>query len=360
MSTAKKEVNLDDPALYRQYDPDGMFRRLGEMPEQCQDACQIAGDFTLPEDFSGVNKIVILGMGGSARGGELIKNLILSEAKLPIIVHRDYELPGFVDADTLVIASSYSGTTEETMTAFQQALKTEARTLAITTGGQLKELAEASGVPTFVFDYPAQPRAALPYSFLPILAVLRKLGFVEDRHCKIAETIAVLKSLSQNITEKVPSSQNPAKQLALNLYRRLPVIYGAGITAAVAHRWKTQINENAKTWAFYEVFPELNHNAVAGYQFPGELARKIMVVLLSSPLLSERMKHRYQITIQLLKKAKIGYLQVELEGSDPLSQMMSLVLLGDYVSGYLAMLYQTDPTPIEAIDYLKKQLTQNT
>lgn len=360
MSTVKKELNLDDPALYRQYDPDGMFRRLGEMPSQCQRAWQIARDFTLPEDFSGVNKVVILGMGGSAIGGELIKSLVSSEARLPIIIHRDYELPGFVDADTLVIASSYSGTTEETMTAFQQSLKTEARKLVITTGGQLKELAEANEIPAFTFDYPSQPRAALPYSFLPVLAVLQELGLIGNRRWKIAETVAVLKSLSRNITEKIPSSQNPAKQLALNLYRRLPVIYGAGITAPVAHRWKTQINENAKAWAFSDVFPELNHNAVAGYQFPGELARKMMVVLLSSPLLSRRMKRRYQITIQLLKEANIGFLQVELEGSNPLSQVMSLVLLGDYVSGYLAMLYQIDPTPIKAIDYLKEQLTQKT
>lgn len=360
MKERAEELNLDDPALYREYDPAGMFRHLGQTPDQCQRAWKTAGEFQLPEDYSEVNKVIILGMGGSAIGGDLMNRLVAAKAKLPIIVHRNDELPGFVDPETLVIASSYSGNTGETLAAFRRALKSGAKTLAITTGGQLKDMAATEGIPIFSFDYPCQPRAALPYSFLPVLKIMQKLGLVKDRRWKVTETVAVLKSLSRKVNEKVPSEQNPAKQLALKLHRRLPVIYGAGITAAVAQRWKTQLNENAKAWAFSEVFPELGHNAVAGYQFPPELARKIMVVLLSSPLLARAMKRRYQITIRLLKEAKIDYLQVALEGADPLSQVMSLVLLGDYLSAYLALLYRVDPTPIKAIDYLKEQMGQNT
>jgi len=240
-------------------------------------------EFDLPPDYSEINKVVILGMGGSAIGGDLVSSLAVSEAKLPIIIHRDYNLPAFVDARTLVIASSYSGNTEETLSSFDQALRTDSKKLVVLSG-------------------------------------------------------------------------NPAKQLANRFYGYLPVIYGAGIVAEAAHRWKTQLNENSKAWAFYEVFPELNHNAVVGYQFPQELASKIVVVLLRSAYLAERTQLRYQVTCQLLEQAKVSYQIVDGDGSSALSQLMSLVLFGDYVSYYLAILYRIDPTPVKAIDYLKEQL----
>ena len=154
-------------------------------------------------------------------------------------------------------------------------------------------------------------------------------------------------------------SGNPAKQLANRLYGHLSVIYGADIVSAVAHRWKTQLNENSKAWAFYEVFPELNHNAVVGYQFPTELANKIVVVLLRSTSLQRRIQLRYQITCQLLDRAKVGYQIVDGDGTSPLSQMMSLVLFGDYTSYYLAILNKIDPTPVKAIAYLKEQLAKD-
>ena len=158
--------------------------------------------------------------------------------------------------------------------------------------------------------------------------------------------------------EKAPLSSNPAKQLAGRLHGRLPVVYGAGILAEAAHRWKTQINENGKAWAFYEVFPELNHNATVGYQFPPEVGSRVRVILLRSPSFNERVKLRYDVTCELLDRAKIAYEFVDSEGSSLLSQMMSLVLFGDYVSYYLAMLYRIDPSPVEAIAYLKEQLAK--
>lgn len=336
-----------------------MLTYLGEMPELCQQAWQMAMDFTLPGNYSQIDKVIILGMGGSAIGGDLVSSLAATEAKLPIIVHRDYNLPAFVDVRTLVIASSYSGMTEETLSAFEQALSTKAKGLAITTGGKLKTMAEERGIPVFCFDYKAQPRAALPFSFLPILCFMQKLSLLTDKSSEVAEMVQMLKRLSRDINEKVTQAGNPAKQLATRLYGRLAVIYGAGILSEVAHRWKTQLNENSKAWAFYEVFPELNHNAVVGYQFPPQLADKIAVVLLQSNLLPSRIQLRYQVTCQLLERAKIDYHLVDAEGTSPLSQMMSLVLFGDYVSYYLAILNKIDPTPVEAIAYLKGQLAKS-
>jgi glucose/mannose-6-phosphate isomerase len=358
MKKTSEEQNLDTPTLFERYDTEGMFARLGEMPTQCQRAWQMAQKLEMPEDYARVNKVVILGMGGSAIGGDLLKSLAGPQAKLPIIVQREYDLPGFVDSQTLVIASSYSGNTEETLTAFGQALKTEAKKLAMTTGGKLKDLAKGNNIPSFIFDYPTQPRVALPYSFLPLVATMQKLGLI-DIKSDISETIAALESLAEQINPKMPTPKNPAKQLADKLYGHLPVIYGSGITEGVARRWKGQVNENAKAWAFYEVFPELNHNSSAGYKLPEELTSRLVVVMLDSPLHSKQIKRRYQITNQLLKDAGVKCLQVELDGSDPLGQILSLVLLGDYTSGYLAMLNKINPTPVKAIEYLKEQLLKS-
>lgn len=281
-------VDLDDISVYGRLDPQGMLARIREFPAQCRRAWQQAMDFPLPPGYTGFSKVVILGMGGSAIGGDLAASLAVSEAKAPVIVCRDYNLPAFVDASTLVIASSYSGMTEETLSAFGQALGTKAKKLVITTGSRLRELAETNNIPMFRFEYPAQPRAALPFSLLPILCFLQKAGVIGDKSKEVDEAVQALEKLAAEINETVPQSRNRTKQLAAKLNGRLPVIYGSGILEEVAHRWKTQLNENSKAWAFYELFPELNHNAVVGYEFPAALAGQIFVVLLHSPLLSRR------------------------------------------------------------------------
>jgi len=351
-------ADLDDPNVYSQYDPQGMLGCLHEMPQLCQRAWQMAKDFDLPPDYRQVNKVVVLGMGGSAIGGDLVSSLVANEVRVPILVHRDYSLPAFVDNETLVIASSYSGKTEETLASFNKALNTEAKKLVITTGGTLESLAQERGIPVFHFDYKAQPRAALPFSMLSILGLVQKLGFIGDRSAEVAEMVAVLEQLAKKINETVPLIRNQAKQLARRLYGHLAIIYGGGLLSEVAHRWKTQFNENSKAWAFHEVFSELNHNAVVGYQFPPELASRIMVVLLRSVYLPERIILRQQVTAKLLKQANIAYQFADAFGISPLTQMMSLVLFGDYVSYYLAILNQIDPSPVAAIDYLKEQLAK--
>ena len=336
-----------------------MLKCIDEMPQLCQQAWQMAMDFDLHPGYSRVNKVVIFGVGGSAIGGDLVGSLAISEAKIPIIIYRGYDPPAFIDAQTLVIVPSCSGMTEETLSPFRKTLGTESKKLAVTTGGKLKEMAEARNIPVFSFDYKAQPRAALAFSLLPILGLLNKLGFISDKSAEVAETVDVLQKLSQKVGAEVAMSDNPAKQLAQQLYGRLAVVYGAGIIAGVAYRWKTQLNENSKAWAFYEVFPELNHNSIVGYQFPPELAGKTMVVLLHSDLIPYRIRLRYQVTCELLEKAKVSYQIVEGEGTSPLSHIMSLVLFGDYVSLYLAMLNKIDPTPVKNIAYLKEKLAKD-
>ncbi|MBN1176393.1 MAG: bifunctional phosphoglucose/phosphomannose isomerase [Dehalococcoidales bacterium] len=352
------QTNLDDVKIYQQQDPDGMLARIKELPVQCRQAWQAAMEFKLPADYKDIDKVIVLGMGGSAIGGDLVRSLVLEESKIPVIVHRDYGLPAFVDKKTLVIASSYSGNTEETLSGFEPALKTKAKKLAMTTGGKVEELAEANNVPVFKIHYKAQPRAALGFSFLPTLGVLQNLGLVKDKSADVDETVKVLEKLAGKLGEKSPLKSNPAKLLAQRLYGNLPVIYGAGIAAEAAHRWKTQVNENSKAWGFYEVFPELNHNATVGYPFPKEVGQNIRVILLRSRLFNDRVKLRYDVTCELLKRSSVAYEFVDGEGMSALSQMMSLVMTGDFTSYYLAILYGVDPSPVDVISYLKDRLAK--
>jgi glucose/mannose-6-phosphate isomerase len=349
-------INLDDPQVYTRFDPTNMMRRIGELPQQCRQAWASATDFSLPSDYSKVNKVIILGMGGSAIGGDLVSGLVLEQGGLPVLVHRDYDLPPSVDNRTLIIASSYSGNTEETLSSFAQALKTSAKKLAITTGGRLKALAEEDGVPLFSFQYVAEPRAAFGYSFFSILGLLHKLGVLSINSQDVEETINLLQELSPGLDNTTPLSANRAKQLATKLLGRLALMYGAGILSGVALRWKTQFNENSKTWAFAECFPELDHNAVVGYKFPSWLAKRVFVVLLHSPSLHPRTQIRYQLTADILTDAGVEHEAVEAQGQSPLSQIMNAVLFGDYVSYYLAILNQVDPSPVAVIDRLKERL----
>lgn len=351
-------IDLDDLETYSKSDPGGMLARIRELPQQCQLAWNKAIDFNLPSDYRQIDKVVISGMGGSAIGGDLLSSLA-AEAAVPVFVHRDYGLPSFVDDRTLLIISSYSGMTEETLSSFDQAVTTPAKKIVLTTGGKLKAMAEERGIPVFTIDYHAQPRAALAHSFIPLVAILQKLGLISDKSQDIAEAVQVLDELKQIIDADCPLKHNPAKQLATRLFGRIAIIYGGGILCEVARRWKTQLNENSKTWSFFEVFPELNHNAIVGYEFPTEARERVFVVLLRSPKLDPRLLIRYQVTCELLTQRGIDHEIVEAKGNSLISQMLSSILFGDYVSYYLALLYQADPTPVTAIDYLKNRLAES-
>jgi len=351
-------VDLDDLLIYRKLDAAGMLSHLHQFPEQCRLAWEKVLKFDLPPEYSRVDKVVILGMGGSAIGGDMVRRLALAESKAPVWVHRDYGLPPFVNGDTLVIASSYSGNTEETLSAFTASLKTPAKKLAITAGGKLRQLVEKEGIPVFSIDYRAPPRAAFPHSFVPLVGIFQKLGLLGDKSADLKQALDILNKFAGELVETAPLASNPAKRLAARLWGHLVVIYGGEVLSEVARRWKNQFNENSKAWAFFELFPELNHNAVVGYDFPPEVRDRVFVVLLHSALFSPRSRLHYEATAKLLAKSKISYEVVEVVGETALAQVISLVLFGDYVSVYLAMLNETDPTPLGAVDFVKGYLAR--
>jgi glucose/mannose-6-phosphate isomerase len=352
-------VDLDNASVYRQIDKSGMLNHLHRFPEQCQKAWEKVLKFELPREYTKISNVVIVGMGGSAIGGDIVRRLALAESKLPVWVHRDYGLPAFVDESTLVIASSYSGNTEETLSAFTKSLETRSKKLVITSDGKLKQLAESNGIPVFVVDYQAPPRAAFPHSLIPLVGIFQKLSLLGDKSADLKEAVGILQKLSRDLMENKPLASNPAKQLAAKLWGHVAVIYGAEILSEVAQRWKGEFNENSKTWAFFESFPELNHNAVVGYEFPPEAKEKIFVLMLRSSSLRPRSLLRYEATAELLAQAGIAYEFAETRGESPLAQVMSLVFLGDYASFYLAMLNEVDPTSTNAINFVKQYLAQS-
>ena len=268
-------VNLDDNSVYASLDKFGMGAQIRGLPEPVPPGLgqgfQIQPSFQLTAD---VDKVVILGMGGSAIGGDLLRGLTAALSRPLVLVHRDYDLPAWVDDRTLVIGASYSGNTEETISGFTQALKKDCKKLVISTGGRLTELARENGVPVFVIEHASPPRAALGYSLLPLLAIMQSLGFTSAESADVDGMVRALETLGARAGRKTAqSSATRPRQLAARLHGRIAVIYGAGILTDVARRWKTQINENSKQWAFFETLPELNHNAVLGYRYPGGHSR---------------------------------------------------------------------------------------
>jgi len=351
-------VDLDDIAYIQRIDPDGMGARVSELPPQCKEAKGLAEACSLPIEYGLVDAIVILGMGGSAIGGDLVRTLVQGECSIPIFVNRDYDLPAFVNDHTMVIASSYSGDTEETLSAFAEALERGAWPLAITTGGKLAEICNEQNLPLITFAYKCQPRAALGYSLVPLLVILQELRFISDKSAELEDAIASMEGLQAEIEVQVPERDNPAKQLARRLEGRLPVVYGAEHLSEVARRWKCQFNENSKGWGFWEVLPELNHNAVVGYDYPAALAKEMRVLMLSSELYRPRHRVRLQATGEILAEKGVVHEIIQIQGRSPLSQALWAIHFGDYVSYYLAALRGVDPTPVKTIAYLKQRLAQ--
>lgn len=351
-------LNLDDMAAYAEVDPGGMREHIRELPQQCADAWRLVQELDLPGGYGSPRSVVVLGMGGSAIGGALLAALVADECPVPILSVGGYDLPAHVGADALVIASSYSGNTEETLSALAQAETRVSRVLAVTTGGKLATLAEENGWPLIRFKYESAPRAALGYSFTLLLGLLCRLGLLRDYGAELDEAIEVMRSWQKELVPEVPTENNAAKQLAWRLIDQLPVAYGAGFLAPVARRWKGQFNENSKNWAFWEELPELNHNAVVGYGLPNGIRERIVVLFLRSSLDHPRVQARWQATQELLSQEGVIVDVAWGRGKSKLAQMLSLIHFGDYASYYLSSLNLVDPTPVLPIDHLKQRLAE--
>jgi glucose/mannose-6-phosphate isomerase len=337
---------------------DTMMGYLYDLPAQFEKCLEI--------DYSGVSNqrfqpanIIITGLGGSAIGGDIARTLAWSQAKIPVIVNRDYNMPAFTGSDTLVIVVSYSGNTEETLSAYDQARSAGAAIICVASGGKLADRARADGYEVIRVPGGLVPRAATGYLFAPVALALEKTGIIANVSSQLQETIAVLKELRQQLKPDAEPARNQARVIAQQLKGAIPVIWGAAVNSeAAALRWKAQINENAKTPAYYNSFPELNHNEIVGFEVPADLLGQIAVVMLRSPADSERINLRMEITAGIIKDRVKNIITVTAQGQSFLARFYSLAYIGDYTSVYLALEYGIDPTPVKVIDYLKAELAK--
>lgn len=337
-------------------DPQGLWDKLCTFDEQLRDAVFETENVKLETDKNLARDVVITGMGGAIIGGELIRAMCLNSGHLPVHVNKSYSLPSFVNDKTLVIAVSQSGNTEETLSAFEEAGARGAQRIVITTGGQLKEMADTQGIPAILLPKSRITRAALAYSFTALWRVFQHLEVFEPGNTELeeaadflAEQIEIMSGLEENI----------AIEMAADLKSTLPIIYsGDGLMAPVALRWKTQFHENAKILAYCSHIPEMNHNEVEGWELTSHLMGKLSVIMLHDETDHFRVRHRMDVTAEIIEPHALAIKRVHSVGANALQRVLFMCLLGDFLSFYLAILSGIDPLPIEKIELLKRRLNE--
>jgi glucose/mannose-6-phosphate isomerase len=350
---------LDESAALGRRDPRGMIGHIGQLPRQLRSGWQISRALELSDAHRAAKAVAVLGMGGSAAAGDIARGVFSDLLSVPLISVRDYELPAWVDRENLVIAVSHSGATEETISALTSALERRCPVAVITTGGPVGDVAARAGLPRLVYPNESEPRAALGYTLALLCGLLERAGMLRIGEAEIEAAAGAVEAVVAADGPHATTDISTAKQLAWSLVGRLPVIEAAGFLAPVARRWRTQLNENAKSTAIAEELPEATHNSIVGYEQPELLRDHAYYVFLASPLDHERSARRATVSAELLTQLGISYQVVAVSGEGRLAQACAAIALGDYVSAYLALLYGLDPTPVDAIAHVKRSLTDD-
>ena len=343
---------LDHPGIL-DLDSMGLFAETARAVEVFDAAIASARAVEIPFPPEAIENVAICGMGGSAIAGDLIVGAFWERLRRPVQVIRDYYLPGWVGENTLVIGSSFSGTTEETLTCMMDAIDRTCPAIGVSTGGRFADYYEPRGVPLVTVPSGPMPRAALVQMLAATLVVLERFEVIPPLESELVEARETLATAVRDYSPDSPAERNPAKQVAGMLSERLPLIWGAEITAPIAYRWKCQINENAKVPAYNSRLPEHNHNEIVGVEGYGAQGARTRVIMLMDPRNHRQVERRFGLTEALVDPYVEGVTRIEAEGQGALARMLDLVLLGDYMSLYLACLGEVDPGPIEMIDKLK-------
>jgi glucose/mannose-6-phosphate isomerase len=324
------------------------------IPEQIRDALWKVESARL-EHHDAADGLIVAGMGGSAIGGALARAALGDRAQRPIVLAQAYGLPAWTTPDTMVLCSSYSGNTEETLAAYEAAGAVGAHRIVATTGGKLAAAARREGVPVIPLAGGFQPRAAVAYALVVALEVAALCGAGESLRSEIDVAAAHTEELIA-LWRLGGEQEDFPKDLACGLHGTVPQVAGSGLTSAIAYRWKTQFNENAKIPAFSAELPELDHNEIVGWETAGDLGR-FSAVFLDDADLHPRVRQRIELTRGLIAATGAPTFRVETLGSTPTERLLSLVVLGDLVSVYVAVLRGVDPTPVPVLDQLKSALT---
>ena len=350
--SSTEQLDLDRETIGR-FDPTDQLTDVLAIPEHLRDALWKVESAGL-EEWDSPGGMIVAGMGGSAVGGRLARAILGDHASRPLLAARAYGLPPWTTPDTTVLCASYSGDTEETLACYEAAGVIGARRVVVTSGGELASLARADGVPVVPVAGGFQPRAAVAYMTVAALQIAALCGVGPGMN---SELDVAADHLEELVIEWGPEGapDGLAKQLARSLQGTVPIIAGAGLTSAIANRWKTQLNENAKVPAYALELPELDHNEIVGWGSAAEFAR-FSAIFLDDCDTHPRVKERIELTAALIAPGAAGVHRVESRGQTSVERVFSLVLLGDLISIYLAVLRGVDPEPVEAIDRLKREL----
>jgi glucose/mannose-6-phosphate isomerase len=352
-----RKTILNDLDGIRKIDRSNMLSFCVDAPKHYERAAKLARSFSA--SYSSPKTIIVAGMGGSAIGGELLKDWARDTVPVPIEVCREYSLPAYADKTTLVFVVSYSGETEESLSTFLDAVKRKCMTVCISSGGKLQEFAERLSVPHLLVPSGMAPRATLPYLFMPLPIILERTGLVSHVKPEVTEAIKVLTQVSRENSLEKSLNANPSKKLASNVLGTVPAVYGFGFYRAVAQRFKTQFNENSKVPAKWEFFPELDHNEIVGWEKPEVLGKCFSIIFIRDKTEAKEIRLRIEATKDLMLGQDLKMHEVWSKGRNKMAKMMSVICFGDFTSVYLAVLRGIDPTPVKTISLLKEKLKES-
>lgn len=336
-----------------------MLSTLLDFPNQCRIAGEIGARSNLSRLPVEPKVAVWCGMGGSAIGGDVVASYSKDKIAMPMIINRHYHVPSYVNKQSLVIISSYSGNTEETLSCYAGARKRGARILVLTAGGALLEKAARHRAMLIAIPRGLPPRCALGYLSIPAIMAFAKLGLMRPATREIDEVAEVAHRLRACLAPEAGNRVNIARRLASELRGRLPLIYGsAGCFEPVAYRWRTQIAENAKTLSLHHLFPELTHNEIEAFEPFSRVPAKVVAIMLKDRSDHDGVKRRMEVTGRIVRKKGIRVLEVNSTGKGILARMISVMYIGDWTSFYLAIMNRIDPTPVGRIQFLKRRLNQ--
>ncbi len=348
---------LDDIARIGQIDKSHMLDLLETFPDQISEIVSKVKKMKISGFKQKTFKpklIFVLGMGGSAISGDLLSAWLEDRDKIVINTVRNYSVPISIDSDTLVFACSYSGNTEETMSAVESAFEKGSKIIAITSGGKLRSFCKTKKLPVIDIPKGLAPRAAVAFLFFPMVVILEKLGVIKPV-TELSGLIKELKKIKNSYKPEIPQKRNRAKEMAVSLSKGIPYIYGHTYLSVIAKRWKTQLNENAKVLAMNGELPEMNHNEIVGWSGDNqEIANRFVVVFLRSSDEHPRIKKRLELTKKMLNAIVSEVIEFNVVGKNKLTRMITTMYIGDYISIYLALLRELDPTPVVSIERFKK------
>lgn len=342
---------LDSPDIYRRLDHEDLLGRMVKLPEQLEAAWEATATATLPPSFARPERVVVLGTGDAGISGSLLRALAVDlGAHTPVFVVRGHMLPAVVNRRSLVLACLASGHADETISALRDVIAAGIPCGVISTGARCAQLAREHRIPAFTSDWESDPRAALGWSLGTLLALCARCGVLSRTARDLPRALDAMRIMRARIKPDVPEARNPAKQLARRLAGRLPLVVGAQALAPVAHRWRTQISENARSWAIADELPEMNHDAHAGFKLPHHVLPLLHAVFLRHASMHERTRLRVDATVAEMRGSGVTAEVLDIPGPSVLAQQLSAVQFGDFVSYYMALLIGVPPSPVDATE----------